>query len=95
MRVIRDSPQFLLQMASPGRKCLRKRKYPLAGRNHPFVQRSKRHLRLSPYDAECEQSAQKELQPQADLPPDEKCTYAGRDTPKEEALCHVGTAHYR
>ena len=21
--------------------------------------------------------------------------YAGRDTPKEEALCHVGTAHYR
>ena len=95
MRVIRDSPLFLLQMASPGRKHLRKRKYPLAGRNHPFVQRSKRHLRLSPYDAECEQPAQKKLQPQADLPPDEKCTYAGRYTPKEEALCHVGTAHYR
>lgn len=59
MRVIRDSPLFLLQMASPGRKCLRKRKYPLAGRNHPFVQRSKRHLRLSPYDAECEQPSQR------------------------------------
>ena len=43
----------------------------------------KRHLRLSPYDAECEQPAQKELQPQTDLPPDEKCTYAGRDTPKK------------
>ena len=29
MHAIRDSPLFLLQMASPGRKCLRKRKYPL------------------------------------------------------------------
>ena len=31
----------------------------------------------------------------ADLPPDEKRAYAGRDTPKEEALHHVGTARYR
>ena len=46
MHVIRDSPLFLLQMDSPEGKHLRKRKYPLAGRDHPFVQRSKRHLRL-------------------------------------------------
>lgn len=59
MHVIRDSPLFLLQMDSPEGKHLRKRKYPLAGRDHPFVQRSKRHLRLSPYDAECEQPAQR------------------------------------
>ena len=95
MHVIRDSPLFLLQMDSPEGKHLRKRKYPLAGRNHPFVQRSKRHLRLSPYDAECEQPAQKELQPQTDLPPDEKRAHAGRDTPKKEPLCHIRTACYR
>lgn len=38
--------------------------------------------------------AQRNYNHKLDLPPGEKCTYAGRDTPKEEALCHVGTAHY-
>ncbi len=37
-------------------------------------------------------ASSKKLQPQADLPPDEMCEYADRDTMKEKALHHVETA---
>ena len=66
-----------------------------SGRLNTYLANVDRQARVSPHDDECEQPAQKKLQPQADLPPDEKRAYAGRDTPKEEALHHVGTARYR